>query len=478
VSDADLLADVDQFATLVAEGLKGYRFGVVPTWTLPPWQRGHGLLDARGGGATRALHLVNSRLMERLSTAHNVFVMSASRWVDAAGKGAHSPKLWYMGKVPFTPAVFKEAALDIKAATLGLGGMARKLCVVDLDDTLWGGIVGDVGYENLRLGGHDSAGEAFVDFQRALKNLKRRGILLAIVSKNEESVALEAIRKHPQMILREEDFVGHRINWRDKASNIADLTASLRLGLQSVVFIDDNPFERARVRETLSEVFVPEWPEDKLLYPSALLSLRCFDAPALSAEDAARTEMYAVEKQREDLRTNVGSVEAWLKSLEIRVKVEPLGRTNLARTAQLLNKTNQMNLSTRRLTEAELEEWAKQEGRWLRAISVSDRLGDSGLTGIVSVESDGKTAKIVDFVLSCRVMGRKIEEAMVHLAVEEARRSSLPRVVATLLPTSKNKPCLGFLEGSGLKREDGDRFAWDATERYPLPNVISVELLG
>jgi FkbH-like protein len=280
------------------------------------------------------------------------------------------------------------------------------------------------------------------------------------------------------MILREDDFVAHRINWQDKATNIADLTASLRLGLQSVVFIDDNPFERARVRETLSEVFVPEWPEDKLLYPSALLSLRCFDAPALSAEDAARTEMYAVEKHREGLRANVGSVDAWLKSLEIRVHVEPLGRANLARTAQLLNKTNQMNLSTRRLTEAELEEWVRQEGRWLRAISVSDRLGDSGLTGIVSLEADGETAKVVDFVLSCRVMGRKIEETMMHLAIEEARRRSLVHVVATLVPTAKNKPCLGFFEGSGLKRDESGHFAWDATERYPLPEAISVEVRG
>jgi FkbH-like protein len=476
VSDESLVEEVERFASLVAEGSKAYRFAVVPTWTVPPWHRGLGLADARGG-VTRALHLMNTTLIRKLSPVSNVFVLNAERWIDAAGKGAYSAKLWYLGKVPFSPAVFEQAAADIKAAAMGVSGGARKLVVVDLDDTLWGGIVGDAGWEQLRLGGHDGIGEAFVDFQRALKNLKRRGILLAVVSKNEESVALEAIRRHPEMVLREDDFVAHRINWRDKAQNIADLTASLNLGLQSVVFIDDNPFERTRVREALPEVFVPDWPEDKLLYPSALLSLRCFDAPAVSSEDAARTEMYAAERKREALRAEVGSVDDWLRSLGIRVRVERLHAANLARTTQLLNKTNQLNLRTRRMTEAELSEWARGAGRWLYAVSVSDRLGDAGLTGILSLEAAGDVANVVDFVLSCRVMGRRVEETMVHLAVETARGNGLSRVVAELVPTAKNKPCLSFWEGSSF-RKDGLRFEWDAREPYPLPSVISLELPG
>jgi FkbH-like protein len=475
VDDALLLEEVDRYAELLLEGLKSYRFAAVPTWTLPPWSRGLGLADTRRGGATRALHAMNSRLMEKLASAPNIFVLNAERWL-AANRGGYSPKLWYMGKVPFVPSVFDAATADIKAAISGLTGGARKLVVVDLDDTLWGGIVGDIGWENLRIGGHDSVGEAFVDFQRALKNLKRRGILLGLVSKNEESVALEAIRNHPEMVLREADFVGYRINWNDKARNVADLASSLNLGLQSVVFIDDNPFERARVREALPEVLVPEWPEDKLLYPSALLSLSCFDTPQLSAEDAARTALYATEREREHLKAEVGSLDEWLASLQIRVRVELLGAANLARTTQLLNKTNQMNLTTRRLTETELGDWVKVDGRWLFTLSVSDRLGDAGLTGILSLEGQGDTARIVDFVLSCRVMGRKIEESMVHLAVETARRHSLRRVSAELLPTPKNKPCQGFWERSQFVRESERVFTWDTEQPYALPAAIALEL--
>ncbi|MEO7097578.1 MAG: HAD-IIIC family phosphatase, partial [Polyangiales bacterium] len=477
VETATLLAEVDAFCDLVLEGAASYRFVFVPTWTLPPYHRGLGLLDGRQMGETYALHAMNLRLMDRLAAAANVYVLDAQRWTESAGKAAHSPKLWYMGKVPFHGDVFVEATRDLKAALGALTGGTRKLLVLDLDDTMWGGIVGDAGWENLRLGGHDAVGESFVDFQRAVKALTRRGIVLGIVSKNEEATALEAIRSHPEMILREGDFVGWRINWRDKAQNIVDLAADLNLGLQSVVFIDDNPVERARVRDMLPEVLVPEWPEDKLLYKSALLGLRCFDTPSLSKEDAERTHLYAAEKQREKLQRTVGSIDEWLKSLDMTVKVEPLDAANLQRTAQLLNKTNQMNLSTRRLTDAELLEWAKGAGRHLLTITVTDKFGDAGLTGIVSMEVSGARATIVDFVLSCRVMGRKVENTMVHLVVDRARALGATEVEATLLTTKKNKPCLGFFEGSGLTHAGEQRFTWDASKPYELPAAIRLEVV-
>jgi FkbH-like protein len=475
VDEATLLSDVDQFASLLLGSLQQYRFAFIPTWTVPPWRHGLGLVDGRVNGLTRALCAANLRLMARLEEAPNIFVLDAQRWCDNAGRGAHSAKLWYMGKVPFHGNVFDEAARDLKAAIQGLTGMARKLVVVDLDDTLWGGVVGDLGWEQLRLGGHDSLGEAFVDFQRALRSLKRRGVLLAVVSKNDEAVALEAIRKHPEMVLKEADFVGWRINWTDKAANIADLAASLNLGLQSVVFIDDNPFERARVRETLPEVFVPEWPEDKLAYAPALQSLRCFESPTRSVEDAGRTEMYAAEREREKLRGNVGSLDDWLLSLGLRVRVEALTNATLTRTTQLLNKTNQLNLSTRRLTEPELLDWSRAEGHSLWTLTVSDRLGDAGLTGIISLQREGLVGRIVDFVLSCRVMGRRVEETMVYLAVDAARRMSLTQVVAELVPTAKNRPCLEFWQRSGFHAETPTLFTWSGHDEYPLPHAISLE---
>jgi len=478
VDEQTLLDEVDRFASLLLDGLKSYRFAFVPTWVVPPWRRGLGFVDARANGVTRALSAVNQRLMTRLEESPNIFVLNTQRWCDEVGKGAHSAKLWYMGKVPFHTSVFERAAGDIRAAVRSLTGGARKIVVLDLDDTLWGGIVGDVGWEQLRLGGHDSLGEAFVDFQHSLKALKRRGILLALVSKNDESVALEAIRKHPEMVLKEDDFVGWRINWQDKARNVADLVASLNLGLQSAVFIDDNPFERARVHEALPEVLVPDWPEDKLAYAPALLSLNCFDSGTRTSEDAARTDMYVSDRKREELKSQVGSLDDWLKSLDLRVRVEHVNAANLARITQLLNKTNQLNLSTRRMTEPEVKDWAAAPGHELLALSVSDRLGDAGLTGIVSLEADGQVGKIVDFVLSCRVMGRRVEETMVHLAVDAARKQSLRLVVAELIPTKKNGPCLEFWQRSRFEAETPTRFVWNAQNEYGLPEVIALDRLG
>jgi FkbH-like protein len=430
--------------------------------------------DARAGGATRTLTSLNLQLMEALESVPNVFVLDAQRWLPGAARSSHNPRGWYLGKVALPRGVMREAAADIRAAFVGLRGAAKKLLVLDLDDTLWGGIVGDAGWENLRLGGPDPQGESFADFQRAIKNLKRRGVVLALVSKNEESVALEAIRNHPEMVLKEDDFVGWRINWTDKARNISELTTELNLGLQSVVFIDDNPIERARVREALPEVFVPEWPEDKLLYASAFAQLRCFDAPAVSREDLERTRMYAEERKRDNLQKEVGSIEEWLKSLQIKVRAEPLAASNLARATQLLNKTNQLNLSTRRLNEAELTAWAAGPNHKLWVVSVSDRFGDAGLTGIVSIEVEGSTARIVDYVLSCRVMGRKVEETLLHLAVTAAIDAGASRVDAVYLKTAKNKPCLTVFNASGFAADEGDVFRWDASRAYALPEVIDL----
>jgi FkbH-like protein len=473
-----LLGEVDDYATQLLSIQERVKFAFIPSWVLPSYRRGYGLLDMREGlGLSNLLARMNLRLSERLAGATNFYLLDTQRWAVSAGKQAYNPKLWYMGKIAFSSEVIKAAGRDIKAAVSALKGGARKLIVLDLDDTLWGGIVGDEGWENLTLGGHSLIGEAFVDFQKALKALTRRGIVLGIASKNDEAVALEAINKHPEMVLKENDFAGWKINWNDKAQNIADLVAGLNLGLQSVVFIDDNPVERARVREMLPEVLVPEWPEDKTQYASALLSLDCFDTPAVSAEDAKRTEMYVVERQRSSLKQTVGSVDEWLASLGIQVQLEALNETNLPRAAQLFNKTNQMNLSTRRMTAEELLEWSQQPGNSLWTVRVADKFGDYGLTGIVSLVVEGEQARIADFLLSCRVMGRKVEETMVAHAVQQAQAAGAAIVRAEYLPTPKNRPCLDFWQRSGFDCSQNDHtFTWHADQQFPFPEQVQVQV--
>jgi FkbH-like protein len=476
-----ILADVDAFANLVKEHAQGAaRFVFVPTWVLAPWYRGSGMLEHRADGPTNLLMRMNLRLADALRSAPNVFVLDAQRWLSAARDGAFDPKLWYAGKVLFTSDVLTEAARDVRAALRGLLGMSRKLVVVDLDDTMWGGIVGDVGWENLRLGGHDPNGEAFVQFQRQLLGLTKRGIALAVVSKNEESTALDAMRNHPEMLIRPEMLAAYRINWRDKAQNILELAAELNLGLQSVVFLDDNPVERGRVHEALPEVFVPDWPADPTHYPRALETLACFDAPRITAEDAERNAMYATERERTSLRNQVSSHDDWLATLGITVRFEPLGPANVGRATQLLNKTNQMNLRTRRLSETELLAWVHDAGEGPRetwTVSVSDRFGAAGLTGLLSVARQAEDVHLVDYVLSCRVMGRRVEETLLWASAKRAAALGGKRLVVAPIPTAKNKPCLDFVERSGLSAtERGYVKELDGDE--PAPERLTIEGLS
>jgi FkbH-like protein len=476
VREDGILDEVRQFAQHIVAAKDRFRSILVCAWTLPRWQRGLGLLDLHKPSGLRNLLLkMNLELITVLQDVAGVYILNPQDWIEAAGKNAHSPKSWYLSKTPYSAEVLKQAAVEIKSALRTIAGESRKLIVVDLDDTMWGGVVGDIGWENLRLGGHDHTGEAFVDFQRALKSLRNRGILLAIASKNEESVALQALRQHPEMVLSPEDFASWRINWKDKAANIAEIAAELRLGLQSIVFIDDNPVERARVGEALPEVLVPEWPNDKTLAASTLLQMDCFDSAQITSEDQARAEMYADEQKRDDLKSEMPTVEHWLRSLQTKVSVEELNASNRARVAQLFNKTNQMNLTTRRMSESELVQWASQDNRKLLTFRVQDRFGDSGLTGILTIEFNRETATIADFILSCRVMGRQVEETMLAVAAEYCARAGSERLVAEYVSTDKNKPCHEFWMRSGFDHDDtGRRFKWDMARPYTGPSTVEL----
>ena len=470
-----VLEEVAEYASLLVNVSKKVRAVFAPSWVVPTYHQGLGMIDLREGIAG-ALMEMNLRLSSDLRKASNIYLLNTQKWIEAVGgKKAFNPKLWYMGKIAFGNEVYLEAMQDLKSALRGMQGEAKKLIIVDLDDTLWGGIVGDIGWENLRLGGHDHVGEAFSDFQRQLKVLKNRGVLLGIVSKNESSVALEAIRRHPEMVLNLDDFSGWRIDWTDKAENILDLVNELNIGLQSVVFIDDNPVEQDRVRQALPEVFVPAWPKDKMLYAATLLGLKCFNTPSISSEDLGRTQMYVSERRRKKLKKTVGSLDEWFRDLNTVARIERLGEHNLQRATQLFNKTNQLNLSTRRLTENELLDWARREENRLWTFRVSDRFGDSGLVGIVSLQVKNHDAQIIDLILSCRVMGRRIEETMLHVAIQHARKLNLNAVHIEYLATTKNKPCFGLLAKIMPTSGRSDHhFTWDLDTVFHLPEFITI----
>ena len=305
------------------------------------------------------------------------------------------------------------------------------MIICDLDNTLWGGVVGDDGPQNIKLGGPDPLGECFHAFQVGLKGLRSRGILLAVCSKNNEELALSVIDEHPAMALRRSDFATWRINWKDKAENLLEIADDLNLGLDSFVFLDDSPQERDQVRQLLPQVFTPDLPQSASEYAPFLASLNCFETSNLGKEDLGRTQMYQAERGRKEALELSGGVEDWLGSLEIKVEAAPLRRESLPRAAQLLNKTNQFNLTLRRLDEKSFWDWAENPENSIYIFNVSDRFGDLGLVGLSSISMHGTEARIADFVMSCRVMGKKVEEALLGYTVERAKAAgadhTLPR---------------------------------------------------
>lgn len=474
-NSARLVEEVDEYCDAIRQYSRHARFLFVPLWTLPNYLTGdiHSISSENGG--MRWLYELNHRMIKSLSTEPNIYLLPADEWVKSAGINAFSPNLWYRTKIPFSQNVFLSAVAHVKSSLRQLTNQPRKLIVVDLDDTLWGGIVGDDCWQNLRIGGHDPEGEAFQDFQYHLRALKRRGILLAIASKNNESIALEAIDKHPEMLLRRSDFVGWKINWNDKASNIRDLVRELNLGLQSVVFIDDNPMERARVRDELPEVLVPDWPQNKMNYTAALMALNCFNDKAVTEEDRRRTEMYRLERERTNAREGSNSIDDWLTSIDVIVEFAPLDRVNLSRATQLLNKTNQMNLTTRRMTEPQFWAWSDKPENEVWVVRVSDKFGDSGLTGILSISNlnNGKKSEIVDFVLSCRVFGRRAEDAMLYFITTRLKTRQSHLLSAKYIETPKNAPTLDFFKRSGMESHTINEFIWRA-DALAAPKGINI----
>lgn len=460
----NLEKEVIQFAESIKIAARLSDAVFVTSWTMPPFKRGFGLTDCSSRfGVRYYVNYINALLFDSLSGIDNIFVLDSERWISSVN-GAYDPKMWYIGKILYSRDFFRFASDELKASIGALYGKTVKLVVCDLDNTLWGGIIGDDGIEGVKLGGIDPVGEAFVDFQKYLLSLKNRGIILAIASKNEESVALEAIEKHPAMVLKKEDFSKWKINWNDKAENIRAITEELNLGLQSVLFLDDSSFERSRVREALPEVYVPELPESPIYYFKFLTGLSCFDQPTISEEDKMRNKFYKEEEVRKKEMHAVSSLDEWLHSLELKVVCDNYSDLNKKRVVQLLNKTNQFNFITRRMDQSGYDTFAAADNVRVKVISCKDKIGDYGIIGLVSYEIGESEVEIHDFVLSCRAMGREVEKAMLYCIAKETVENKITSLSGTFIPTQKNKPSSTFYQDNGFKEENGKYYNKSVSE--------------
>ena len=330
--------------------------------------------------------------------------------------------------------------------------LKRKKCLVlDLDNTLWGGVLGEDGIDGIKLGG-DYPGKAYSYWQRSLLQLSRQGVILAICSKNNEADVLEAWEKNPAMLLKREHFSAMRVNWNDKATNMRELAAELNIGLDSMVFLDDNPTERELIKQLMPEVVVPEFPDKpyQLMPFFKELVESYFRIYAVTDEDRRKTEQYHANARRNAEQSRFADLETYLYSLDMALDVIPADVHNLPRIAQMTQKTNQFNLTTRRYSEADVQ-LRLDDGWRIYCMSVSDRFGDNGITGTIFLEPvDDVTVSIDTLLLSCRILGKGIEEAFFKTVLNLLRLDGYRKVIAVYLPTAKNSQTADFYERMGL----------------------------
>lgn len=349
----------------------------------------------------------------------------------------HDPTLWNMAKVPFNNRFLPLYAEQLSRLVAALRGKSRKCLVLDLDNTVWGGVIGDDGLDGIVIGQGDATGEAHLAVQRTALALRERGIVLAVSSKNEDATARLPFQKHPEMLLKEEHIAVFQANWQDKTTNIRAIAQELSLGVDAMVLLDDNPVERNLVRQLLPEVGVPELPADPALYARTLLAAGYFEAIAFSAEDKKRAGYYQDNARRATLEKSVGGVEAYLASLAMVIGFRPFDDTGRARITQLINKSNQFNLTTKRYTEAEVA--VAERDAFTLQVRLADTFGDNGMISVVICRREAQTWTIDTWLMSCRVLGRKVERAVLQEILHHARAEGIERIEGVYLPTDRNK---------------------------------------
>jgi len=406
--------------------------------------------------------------------------------LDAAGVAEtvgldqwHDPVQRNMAKLPFaqqmTPLYADHAGRLIGA----LRGKARRALVLDLDNTVWGGIIGDDGIDGILIGQGDATGEAHLAVQTGALALHGRGVVLTVSSKNTDEVARGPFREHPDMVLREEHFAAFQANWTDKATNIRTIAEALSLGLESFAFLDDNPAERMQVRDALPEVAVPELPDDPAWYLRTLMAGGYFEAVAFSEDDRKRAAFYRNNAERLNLQSSAGDMESYLQALRMTIEFNPFDDLGRARIAQLISKSNQFNLTTRRYSETEVSALQASPRHATLQIRLTDTFGDNGVISIIVLEKGEDAWEIDTWLMSCRVLGRRVEEAVLQEIMSMARAGGASRLIGRYIPTDRNAMVAGHYEKLGFEPvetlEDGQTvwsLSLDGEPRPPVPMTI------
>jgi len=452
---------------------------IVQTFAPPPEQL-FGSLDRRVALTTRSLlDALNRRLAESLAGTPDL-ILDIAGLAETVGLAEwYSPEQWNLAKLPFSATYARLYADHVGRLIGAIRGNARRCLILDLDNTLWGGVIGDDGLDGIRLAQGDAVGEAHLEVQRTALMLRERGIVLAVSSKNTDEIARAAFREHPEMLLREKHIAVFQANWNDKATNIKAIAEELTLGLQSMVFLDDNPVERGLVRQLLPRVAVPELPEDPALYARTLLAAGYFEAVAFSDEDRKRADFYQDNAKRLALQSKVGGIEAYLESLNMEITFAPFDAVGRERISQLINKSNQFNLTTRRYTEAEVAAAEADPDAFTLQVRLTDVFGDNGMISVIIARAAGEAEWEIDtWLMSCRVLGRKVEQMVLRELVLNAREQGVRRLIGVYRPTEKNAMVkdhyakLGFTELG----EGGSHWVFDTATDIPAAPMTVIRV--
>jgi FkbH-like protein len=442
-----------------------------------------GSLDRALPGTLRAMiDGVNREMAEFVAGSGDVLFDVASLAETVGLADWHDPQIWNMAKVPFSDQLIPLYADHVARTVAAMRGKSRKALVLDLDNTVWGGVIGDDGLDGIKVAQGDAVGEAHLAIQRLALDLRQRGIVLAVSSKNTDEVAREPFQKHPEMLLKLEHIAVFQANWNDKATNIQAIAEELSLGADAMVFLDDNPVERGLVRKLLPQVAVPELPDEPAYYARTLVAGGYFEAVAFANEDLKRADFYQDNARRTNLQKTVGGVDAYLASLDMTITFQPFDATGRARIVQLINKSNQYNLTTRRYTDPEVTEAESDPTVFTLQVRLADIFGDNGMIS-VAICRPGQTGEweIDTWLMSCRVLGRKVENMVLRETLKHAREAGIHKLIGTYLPTERNKLVvdhyakLGFTrvaeEESGLTR--WELVVGDADPEIAPMNVVS-----
>ena len=428
---------------------------------------------------TYQVRKLNMGLMDLSQQYANLFICDIAGLQNKLGRDImFAPNVYVSTEMVLSIDALPYVAGRVMDIICAIKGQFKKCLILDLDNTVWGGVIGDDGIEGIQLGHGLGIGKAFTEFQMWVKKLKQRGIIICVASKNNEETAKEPFEKHPDMVLKLEDIAVFQANWETKVDNIRTIQRILNIGFDSMVFLDDNPFERNIVRENIPGITVPELPEDPGEYLEYLYSLNLFETASYSQADKDRTKQYQVEAKRVSLQKTFSNEADFLKSLDMVSVVSGFNAFNTPRVAQLSQRSNQFNLRTVRYTEADIEAYGKDPDVIHLSFTLEDKFGDNGLIAVIIMKpQDTETLFVDTWFMSCRVLKRGMENFTLNTMVEAARQKGYKRIIGEYLPTPKNKMVEGHYPSLGFEKLEGTRYVLDVEQYQPKEYYIQKKII-